>query len=203
MNFMDQCVGEPMARKSREQSQAETRASMLKAAGELFARHGYSNTSIDRIAERAGFSKGAFYSNFRTKDEIFLEVLDAYGESILGSLLQAVDAAVDVQGAIAAVAAWATLRSRQGNWSLLILEQAHQRGKRAGAARSPEALFRSHWRQLGERLLRHTTRKDLDPEHLGAVVFELTHAPAMSIVSEPTAGDLVAMTLHGLLTPAG
>lgn len=114
----------------------------------------------------------------------------------------AVDAAVDVHGAIAAVAEWATLRSRQGNWSLLILEQAHQRGKRAGSARAPEARFRSHWRQLGERPLHHTTRKDLAPQHLGAVVFELTHAPAMSIVSQPSAGDLVAMTLRALLVCA-
>ena len=42
------------------------------------AREGYESASVDRIAEEAGFSKGAFYSNFDSKEEIFLELLETH-----------------------------------------------------------------------------------------------------------------------------
>jgi AcrR family transcriptional regulator len=44
----------------------------------LFARGGYEGASVDLIAESAGYSKGAFYSNFESKEAIFLELLDAH-----------------------------------------------------------------------------------------------------------------------------
>ena len=40
------------------------------------ARDGYSGATIERIAEEAGYSKGAFYSNFENKEDIFLQLLE-------------------------------------------------------------------------------------------------------------------------------
>ncbi|TIS14873.1 MAG: helix-turn-helix transcriptional regulator, partial [Mesorhizobium sp.] len=65
-----------MARLTREQSQALTREKLLASASEMVARDGYSGASIERIAEEAGFSKGAFYSNFTNKEDIFLQLLE-------------------------------------------------------------------------------------------------------------------------------
>ena len=59
-------------RLTREESRAVTREKLLASAYEVMAREGYEGASIDRIAEEAGFSKGAFYSNFDSKEEIFL-----------------------------------------------------------------------------------------------------------------------------------
>jgi AcrR family transcriptional regulator len=42
----------------------------------VFAERGFYGASVEDIAERAGFSKGAFYSNFETKEDLFLAVLD-------------------------------------------------------------------------------------------------------------------------------
>jgi AcrR family transcriptional regulator len=53
-----------MARLTREESQALTRERILQAAGDVVARDGYDGASVDRIADAAGYSKGAFYSNF-------------------------------------------------------------------------------------------------------------------------------------------
>jgi AcrR family transcriptional regulator len=49
---------------------------LLRTARELFLRDGYLATSLDKVADAAGFSKGAVYSNFRNKDELCLAVLD-------------------------------------------------------------------------------------------------------------------------------
>ena len=67
-----------MARLTREQSQALTREKLLLSASEVVARDGYSGATIERIAEEAGYSKGAFYSNFATKEEIFLQLLERH-----------------------------------------------------------------------------------------------------------------------------
>lgn len=51
-----------------------TRAKLLDAAAEVFAEVGLGEASVERICERAGFTRGAFYSNFASKDEMFLEL---------------------------------------------------------------------------------------------------------------------------------
>jgi AcrR family transcriptional regulator len=58
-----------------DRSAATTRA-ILDAARVLFARHGYADVSIDQIAERAGYAKGAFYHHFSSKQAVFEQVLD-------------------------------------------------------------------------------------------------------------------------------
>jgi len=65
-------------RLTRQESRLETKTKLLESAAQLFARGGYERASVDLIAESAGFSKGAFYSNFASKEAIFLELLDAH-----------------------------------------------------------------------------------------------------------------------------
>jgi AcrR family transcriptional regulator len=62
-------------RLSRKEKQAETRARLLEAANAVFARRGLHQASIDDVAEEAGFTKGAFYANFESKEDLFLAML--------------------------------------------------------------------------------------------------------------------------------
>lgn len=64
-----------MARMTRAQSREQTRKKLIDAARAAFAQKGYGATTIDQIAEDAGFSKGAFYSNFNSKDDLALEIV--------------------------------------------------------------------------------------------------------------------------------
>lgn len=52
-----------------------TRAKLLEAAFGVFAAQGYTGATIDAIVQAAGYSKGAFYFHFSSKEEVFLEVL--------------------------------------------------------------------------------------------------------------------------------
>lgn len=54
----------------------ETRNLLIESAIDAFSTFGYQGTSIDKIAEQAGFSKGAFYAHFTSKEEIFLTILE-------------------------------------------------------------------------------------------------------------------------------
>ena len=53
-----------------------TRRHLLDAAAEVFARDGFHGASLDDVAATAGFTKGAVYSNFKSKEDLFLAVLD-------------------------------------------------------------------------------------------------------------------------------
>ncbi|WP_159945686.1 MULTISPECIES: TetR/AcrR family transcriptional regulator [unclassified Nocardiopsis] len=64
-----------MARLTRAQRQARTRARVLAAAGEEFAEHGFREAKVDRIAERVGLTRGAVYSNFPGKRALYFSVL--------------------------------------------------------------------------------------------------------------------------------
>lgn len=54
-----------------------TRQRLLDAATEVFAEVGLDATSVEAVCERAGFTRGAFYSNFASKEEMFLELAAA------------------------------------------------------------------------------------------------------------------------------
>lgn len=59
----------------RGERKAQNRDQILEAARAVFFDQGFHGASLDEIAEVAGFTKGAVYSNFRGKDDLFLEVL--------------------------------------------------------------------------------------------------------------------------------
>ncbi len=63
-------------RLTRKQRQARTRASLMRSAARVFARRGLQRGTIDEVAADAGFTKGAFYANFSSKEELFLAMLD-------------------------------------------------------------------------------------------------------------------------------
>jgi len=69
-------VSHPAPRLSRRDSQARTRSRLLDAAAAEFAANGLERTSIERIAQRAGFTRGAFYSHFADKTSIALALLE-------------------------------------------------------------------------------------------------------------------------------
>ncbi len=63
---------------TRAESQARTRAELLAAAARSFEQRGYSGASITDIAEEAGFSHGAVYSNFQSKEDLFLALYEQW-----------------------------------------------------------------------------------------------------------------------------
>lgn len=66
------------ARRTRRDSQARTRADLLAAARRVFLARGFHAATLEEIAERAGYTKGAVYSNFAGKDDLFLALLDEH-----------------------------------------------------------------------------------------------------------------------------
>ncbi len=66
---------EPLARQNQKE---QTRALLVDAALRVFAEHGYEEATVEDIAAAAGYSKGAYYFHFASKEDIFLELLEQW-----------------------------------------------------------------------------------------------------------------------------
>jgi AcrR family transcriptional regulator len=83
---------QPARRTTRAEKQAQTRAQLLDTAAWVFARRGFAAATVEEIAEGAGYSHGAVYSNFASKEELFLAVFERYMELRVQEVTQASDA---------------------------------------------------------------------------------------------------------------
>lgn len=70
---------------------AQTRQRLLDAAREVFAREGFGHSTVEQVCEAAGFTRGAFYSNFSSLDELFLEMWAQESAAMLGRLSDIAD----------------------------------------------------------------------------------------------------------------
>lgn len=111
-------------RLTRQQAREQTRARLVETAHRLFIADGYNATSLERVATEAGFSKGAVYSNFATKHELGLAVLDRLHLERGVELAEAVGAASTVDDRIDAFAEWAEANIGDVGWTALEVEFA-------------------------------------------------------------------------------
>lgn len=68
-----------------------TKARLMRAAYEVFAESGLDGASVEAICDRAGFTRGAFYSNFSTKEELFFELVRAVTDRKLEAVSERID----------------------------------------------------------------------------------------------------------------
>ena len=85
-------LAEPSARRQA------TRERLMDAAVELFGERGVLAASVEEICERAGFTRGAFYSNFESKDELCLAVVRRKGDQHLAAMQAAIEVIPQVAG---------------------------------------------------------------------------------------------------------
>ena len=76
----------PRQSESRDEAKQQTRAALVSAALSLFAEQGLDVPSLDAICDRAGYTRGAFYVHFKTREDILVAVMDQVGEQFLASV---------------------------------------------------------------------------------------------------------------------
>jgi AcrR family transcriptional regulator len=110
-------------RLTREQSRQRTRELLLDAAAKVFAQRGYHAASVEEIAEEVGFTKGAVYANYPTKERLFLAVIDRQQQrqaQTFQAMAEPGRQADDAMGQLSQVAAPTDSQAQQ--WGLLTLE---------------------------------------------------------------------------------
>ncbi len=93
-------------RLTRQESKEITRIRLIEAAEKAFIRKGFDEASVDEISETAGYSRGAFYSNFRDKDQVFLAVIDRRRPEVVKGLDEILGQASKPAERVAAAREW-------------------------------------------------------------------------------------------------
>jgi AcrR family transcriptional regulator len=109
-------------RLSREESRQQTRERLLDAAAEVFNRLGYHGASLEAVAEAAGYTKGAVYSNFATKGELFAALLGRYTQMRLEAQATVMESVSLIELADYASRSLQLQGQERSTWDLLQIE---------------------------------------------------------------------------------
>jgi len=189
------------ARLTRAERSAQTRGELLEAAERRFFEAGYHATTIDDIADDAGYTKGAVYSTFGSKAAMFLALFD----DIVDQRLAATRAIIDHEdsGSEASLQALADQPVDERNTRFLLLSIEFW----VHAAREPELLaaISERYRRLRTSLAELAPAGTaLDPERWALVTLALSNGFALERLIDPDGvpGDLMADVQARLLQPA-
>lgn len=138
-----------MSRVRVRPTREETRERLFEAAAEVFEEQGIGAASVEAIAAAAGFTRGAFYSNFASKDELISAMLADHAQQTVRRHLELIARHRDRADLVAAL--WAMDRSEQdplGRSPLLHIElilyaarSAERRGDLAETLRARRAII--------------------------------------------------------------
>jgi AcrR family transcriptional regulator len=188
-------------RLTRKEKQAHTRSCLMTSAARVFTRRGLQQASIDEVAEDAGFTKGAFYANFKNKEELFLAMLDERFAERLEEIerVWAGEADLETQARQAGTD-FSDYLGADPEWQRLFFEFA------AYAARNED--FReelvTRYRALRDRIAEIYRRRKsemgiappISPEHVALMTFAMANGFALEKLLEP---DAVPDDLYGIM----
>jgi AcrR family transcriptional regulator len=122
---------------SRQQARTDaTRAKLLKAAEQVFARSGFEAARLEDIAAAAGYTRGAFYANFESKEDLFMALLEECVRRRVADVRELMARAGSPQAQAKAFREYYAEIATQKQWALIFLEY------KLFAVRHPEARTR-------------------------------------------------------------
>jgi AcrR family transcriptional regulator len=108
---------------SRHQERSDaTRARLIRAAEKIFARDGFEAAKLQEIAADAGYTRGAFYANFESKEDLFFALLEGEVSSRINTVEQMTRSVQDSEAKLRAFREFFLTICQDRRWSLLALE---------------------------------------------------------------------------------
>jgi AcrR family transcriptional regulator len=157
-----------------------TRARLLTAAEDVFVQKGLKRVTVDDLVGAAGFTRGAFYSNFSSIDEVFYELFRQQSEAMLATVREVVDEAPEEEFSIGLVLE--RLRPLSARWFVIQTEFTLL------ALRNEEAraIFREHRAMFEEQMV----------QLIADLVARLGRVPTVPL--EQLTETAIALYLHSL-----
>ena len=108
---------------SRQQERTEiTRARFIQSAEKIFARDGFEAAKLEEIANDAGYTRGAFYSNFESKEDLFFALLEKEISHRIAALEKEMAKFRDPEAKLKAMREFFLSKTLDRRWSLLAME---------------------------------------------------------------------------------
>ena len=196
------------------QAGPSTREALLDAAAAVFAESGYAGASVDRIVAAARLSKGTFYWHFKSKEELFLALVEERIDEPARSLME-VTRSAPAGSATAPVVSQGLTDLFTGRRELLALLQEYwaaairDRSIRARYRRRQDRLVRTLAAALAARHERTGVPLSVPAESLARAFVALAHGLALDAAIEPDAadpalyGEILSLVYDGLAARAG
>jgi AcrR family transcriptional regulator len=199
-------------RLTRGERKERTRAELVAAARQVFLRSGFHSATLEDIAAEAGYTKGAVYSNFDGKDDLFLAVLDDNYEQQRHAQVGLMRSGTTLDAGLRAAARALAERARQDpKWTPLLVEFWTHASRNAPLRR--EVLAR-HERQmdvyaatLAQLAAQHDLEFAVPPRQVARSANALTRGVALERLLDPDAiparrfEDMFAMLVLGHTRP--
>jgi AcrR family transcriptional regulator len=196
-------------RLSREESRLQTRADLLAAAKRLFVEKGFGGTSLRDIAAEAGYTQGAFYSNFASKEDLFVELMRERSRTQVSDIGRTLsDPSVSADDILNALEVWAQTLDAEPEWSVLGVEFKLQGRRNPVFATASQALLDAHRDGLayciGQIFARLEKVPPESPTVLAAAFMGLSQGLALqrSMLAEAPIGHMIMVFLRSLLAAA-
>jgi AcrR family transcriptional regulator len=178
-------------RLTRAEAKANTRRRVLETAGVVFRREGYHGASLDQVAREAGFTKGAVYSTFESKADLFFALLDERAAQRRAEIERVMARASEAEEGVAEVARrFARSVAADREWWSAVLEFMIVAGRdqdlRARYSQHHDATRAALAETIAAWQRRSGGRLELDPRRVGTAVLALNNG----------------LTLEGLLASA-
>jgi len=109
-------------RLSQQERTEQTRSRLLKAAERIFARDGFEAAKLEEICARAGYTRGAFYANFQSKEDLFIAMLQEEALKQLAGVRLALDPARGSKAKLRALRKYTVELPRDHTWAVLFTE---------------------------------------------------------------------------------
>ena len=194
-------------RLTRKERQGETRERLLRSAARVFARRGFQAASVDEIAADAGFTKGAVYANFDSKEDLFLAMLDERFDGRRAAIEQIAASGEEPEDQVRAGGAeFAAYLTADREWERLFLEMAAHAGRDDRFREALVARYRDLRAVIAGVHARRAEELGLQPpvpvEQIAWMVFAMGNGFALEQLLEPEAvpDDLFATMLAIFLT---
>jgi AcrR family transcriptional regulator len=180
------------SRMTRAASKRNTRRLLMEAADRLFMKKGYHRATLDSIAAEAGFTKGAVYFHFRSKEDLFIELLVDGLERNIGQFDQLLALGEAEPGGLnAALGQWIDQIGTRNHLPLLALEMELESRCNADLFAQFDQVTVSHEKSVGRLIGRYFAVKGraspMPSEELVASIFSLAKGIALARQTRPSA----------------
>src|SRR5580704_19236689 len=113
---------QPPPQKSKNKHQArteETQARILDAAQAVFSEQGFEKTQLEEVAARAGYTRGAIYAHYASKEDLFLALMEHRVLTKFTAIRQVIEAAPEVSNRVEIFKRWLSEQLSDDTWGIL------------------------------------------------------------------------------------
>ena len=196
---------DPPAAERTLRKRENTRARLIEAAADIVASKGIASTRIDDVVKQAGFTRGAFYSNYSSLQDILTEAIVTRSNTLLSRVTQAIDSFEGAPTMDSLMELLEAIRPEARTIYLLKTEYTLHRLHHPGTPQIPETSSAAFTAKLSGTIEKVLTRMGRRPTVLTASLADIVCLLFMDSIAENIDSarlrDLIEAVIIGLSTP--